>query len=291
MTLLLVFAVLIAIASAWFLARPLRAEPVAMNENGDPLIQLRDRLLAQLREIDVESGDRNIDATVAADERRRLEAELAQVLKSLAATKSADADAPAASGRRLWLPTVITLAIGLPLVSAGIYFARNSETLAQLGQGPTVAGGQVPPMVLQMVARLEARLAEQPADPKGWAQLARAYSVLGRASEARQAYARAYDLAPKDQEILSAYGEFLLSLDPGRPSPEAVTLFQKLYALDPENPAALWTLGLVAYHEQKFAQSVKYWERLLKQLPPDSEATPEIKHAIETARAQAKKSK
>ena len=77
-------AVLIAAVTVWYMARPL-ARP-AMPDSGeqrDQLQQLRERLLVQLNELDIEEGDRNIDTDVVSDERRRLEAELARTLHEL----------------------------------------------------------------------------------------------------------------------------------------------------------------------------------------------------------------
>jgi cytochrome c-type biogenesis protein CcmH len=287
MILLLVLAALMALLTVWFLSRSLHTPPLAVTEQGDALIQLRDRLLAQLREIDVEAGDRNVDPAVAADERAHLEAELAQVLRELDATNvRAGASEPSISSRRMLLPAAIALVVILPLASAGLYFVKNAATLAQLEQVQSIAGGEIPPMVLEMVARLERRLAEQPGDPRGWAQLGRAYAVLGREREARAAYVRAYELAPKDKEIMGAYAAFLMSIDPAQPPAEAIAIFKKLHALDPLHPGALWALGLVAYHEQKFGQAVKYWEQLLKQLPPDSDVAPQVQQAVDMARSQ-----
>ncbi len=283
---LLAVAALIAVLTVWFLARPLRRAATAPKEDRQALMALRDRLLAQLREIDVETGDRNIDANVAADERQRLEAELAKTLKGLDAADVGGANVAATSSKHLWLPTVIVLAIALPLASAGLYFAKNRTMLAQLAQAQAPAGEGIPPMVLEMVARLEKRLAEQPSDPQGWARLGRAYAVLGRTADAQQAYARAQQLAPGDVEILNAYAVFLISLDPSRASPEAVAIFAKLLALKPQHPGALWALGLAAYQQQQFGQAVKYWERLERQLPPNSDVAAELKHALDSARAE-----
>ncbi|MFL6647803.1 MAG: tetratricopeptide repeat protein, partial [Sulfurifustaceae bacterium] len=219
MTGLLIAALLITAATIWLLARPLRASGVQATEDREALVQLRDRLIAQLRELAVEAGDRNMDATVAAEERQRLEAELAAVLKDLDRAPGAVAGMPtAAPQRRLWLATVIVLAIALPLVSAGFYLGKNGPVLAavsELQSSVVTADGQrVPPMVLQMVKRLEKRLAEQPNDAKGWARLGRAYEVLGRQAEAEQAFARAYKLAPKDEDVLLAYASFYFARDP-----------------------------------------------------------------------------
>lgn len=294
MTGLLFAALLITAATIWLLARPLRTGGVQVTEDREALLQLRDRLVAQLRELEVEAGDRNMDATVATEERQRLEVELAAVLKDLDRVPATNAaTAPAApSSRRLWLTTVIVLAIALPLVSAGFYLGKNGPVLAEVSQLQsavvTANGQRVPPMVLQMIGRLEKRLAEQPNDPKGWARLGRAYEVLGRQADAEQAYARAYKLAPNDQEVLLAYASFYYGRDPGNPSPQAIDLFVKLNALNPKDPTTLWVLGLASYNNKKFAQALKYWEPLLAMLPPQNEATETVRRAVEAARTQGK---
>lgn len=282
-----VAALLVALAAAWFIARPLRRPPAsaAAEEPREVLVQLRDRLLAQLQELEVESADRNIDPTVAGDERQRLEAELAQVLKRLDAP--ARTEAGAAAPRALWAAVLVALAVGLPLVAAGLYFTHQGAVLTQLGEIEALAHGEVPPVVRDMVARLEQRLAEQPNDPQGWARLGRAYAVLGRPAEAKRAYAQALALAPGDIEITAAYADFLLSLSPTRPSAQTVALFRKVHAADPTHPGALWALGVAAYQDGQFEQAADYWAQLRAQLPPGHELTGELERAIAATRARA----
>lgn len=296
-------AALIAGVTVWFLARAVRGVPAQPAlEDRDAMAQLRDRLLAQLRELDVEEGDRNVDANIAADERRRLEAELAQVLRDL--EQSTDVPSAKATGEssQLWLATVFILALTVPLVSASLYFLKNGRTLTQLSQArsgtdndnaqaSSTTNQAVPPVVYKMVARLEKRLKEQPNDARGWARLGRSYQVLGRQDDAHQAYARAYQLAPNDTEVVAAYAGFLMSSSPSHLSAETVAVFRKLHTLDPRHPGALWALGFAAYQDRQFKQAVKYWEQLLAVLPPDNEAVAELRHALGVARAEAAKAK
>lgn len=284
MTVLIVLAALVVGATVWFIAWPLKRPRVALREGTTQLVQLRDRLLVQLNELDVETGDRNMDPAVVADERRRVEAELAQTLKELERCEE-NPKADRQETRSLWGAAVIVLALAVPLLAGGLYYVTNRATLAQLPEvGGATAG--LPPMVMEMVARLEQRLAQQPDDPEGWARLGRAYQVLERWEEARAAYARAHKLAPNDAEILSAYAGFLVSENPGDPSPEAVALFRRLHQMEPEHPGALWVLGLASYNASEFKQAVRYWESLLKILPPGSEVEPQVRRAIDTARGQ-----
>ena len=285
MTILAVMAVLILAVSVWFLARPVtRPAGAVSGEEQHELLQQRGRLLTQLSDLDIETADRNMDAAVIGDERQRLEAELAQVLRqleSLAPAAAVSADALPARTRRM---TLIALAVLLPVVAIGLYAGKQAKTVEQLSQlGP---GGQPDPF--KMVARLEKRLESTPDDPAGWARLGRSYAVLERFDDAKRAYAKATQLAPDDVAILTDYATLLISENPRQPSKETLAAFTRLYQLNPKHPGALWVLGLDAFNNGKYKQAIKHWEALLKELPPDAEVAPQVRHVVEQARAKAK---
>jgi cytochrome c-type biogenesis protein CcmH len=274
---LAVVALLIAAATAWYLARPL-AHVVVMDdrERQNQLQQLRDRLLVQLDELDVEEGDRNIDTAVLADERNRLEAELAAVLHELETPKGTNKKKKAkAESRRGWAIALVVLGVVLPLSATGLYALNQRPILAYLANPEAPADTSVPPMVMEMIARLENRLAEKPDDADGWHRLGRAYAVLDRGEAASAAYARAYKLTPDNPELVAEYAAFLYEGDPQNTGGQVFGLFSRLHQLDPENRDALWFLGFAAYQKGDHKQALGYWDRLLKSLPADS---PEAEH-------------
>jgi cytochrome c-type biogenesis protein CcmH len=274
---LAVVALLIAAATAWYLARPLVHTVVTDDrERRHQLAQLRDRLLVQLDELDVEEGDRNIDTGVLADERSRLEAELARVLRELEPPKSKGGKKKAQQeSRRAWAIALVVFGIVLPLSAAGLYALYQRPILAYLSNPEAPADASMPPDVMKMVERLEKRLAEQPDDAAGWFRLGRTYAVLGRGEAANAAYARAYQLAPDDPQVVAEYAAFLYEGDPQNTGGQVFGLFSRLHQLDPENRDALWFLGFAAHQKGDHKQALGYWERLLKSLPADS---PEAEH-------------
>jgi cytochrome c-type biogenesis protein CcmH len=274
---LAVVALLIAAATAWYLARPLAYAVVTDDrERQHQLQQLRDRLLVQLNELDVEEGDRNIDTAVLADERNRLEAELARVLRELESPKSKGRKKKTQQeSRRAWVIALAVFGIVLPLSAAGLYALYQRPVLAYLSNPEAPADASVPPMVMEMIARLEERLSGQPDDADGWFRLGRAYAVLGRGEAANAAYARAYKLTPDNPELVAEYAAFLYEGDPQNTSGQVFGLFSRLHKLDPENRDALWFLGFAAYQKGDHKQALGYWDRLLKSLPADS---PEAEH-------------
>jgi cytochrome c-type biogenesis protein CcmH len=257
---LLGLAIAIAAAGMWFLLRPLvRGTHAGSREDYFQLQTVRDRLLTQLNELDLEERDRNMDAGTAADERARLEAELADVLKKLEALAPEATPGQAEHGRskKLWRWVVVALALGVPSVAAGLFLLNLTVPLTQLpelAQAPAPGTGMPDPM--QMVARLEQRLQQNPDDVQGWLRLGRSYAVLGRIDDARMAYDHAYTQLPKGYE--------------------------------PDSAEGYWFLGLAAYNRGENKQAIALWKKLLAAMPPESDAAQQLQHVIAEAEKKQK---
>ena len=292
MVMLILLAVVLLGTTIWWLSRPLRASSVAgvePNARAD-LELLRDRLLAQMNELDAERADRGIDPAIAQDEEDRLALELADVLRRLEALSPTGSTTALNSGSGRSIRPALALTV-LLLLGAGLYAVLNAGNLqgfwlaAQSGDASTA---RVPPMVFEMVARLEKRLAEQPDDATGWARLGRSYNVMQKPDKAMNAYARAYALAPDNLEVISEYAWLLFNRNPGETTGLVNELYQRLYRLEPNHPDALWFLGFASYQQGQFRQTLSYWERLLKLLPPQDPGREHLKQAIASARTKAK---
>lgn len=64
---------------------------------------------------------------------------------------------------------------------------------------------------------------------------------------------------------------------------EIINLFQLALDLDPDQVTALGSLGIIAFEASDYPQAVRFWTRMLAQLPPGSEQA----KAIETGIARA----
>lgn len=272
-------------ASVWYLARPLAVASAAdTGEERFQLQQVRDRLMAQLNELDAEARDKSMDATTVEDERTRLEAELAQVLRQIETFTPPASAATGVPGRSVWLSALLIMGILLAAGGGGLYYYNQRELLTFLAGGG--ARSNLPPQAMEMVARLEKRLAENPDDAAGWARLGRSYAVMGRAGEARSAYARALTLAPDNVEALAEFAWLLFSENPQNTQGEVFGLYQRLNRLQPDNQDALWFLGVASYQRNDRAQAIRFWERLLKTFPAQSQGADQVRAAIAKARAR-----
>jgi cytochrome c-type biogenesis protein CcmH len=287
MTALFILAALLLAITIWWLSQPLRrAAALSMASERADLEQLRDRLVAQLNELDAERADRGIDSAVAQDEELRLSAELAAALKRLEAlAPSAAATAAMLPRRTAWLTTA-TLATALLLIGGGLYAWQNAGNVQGflLAASSGADSARVPPMVFDMVAKLEKRLAAQPNDAEGWARLGRSYVVLERKDKALAAYAKAYALAPDNVAVLSDYAWLVFNENPGATTGLVATLYNRLNQLEPAHPDALWFIGFAAYQQGDYRQAIALWERLLKLLPAEDAGREHLKQAIASAR-------
>ncbi len=143
--------------------------------------------------------------------------------------------------------------------------------------------GERKDMIRAMVARLAARMETSPTDLDGWLRLARAYSVLGEADKAADAYDHAAALKPGEIGIVMQGAEALLAgLKPTDPIPaRAVALLRQVEIVAPDQPEVLWYLGLAAARDAKPDLARGYWTRLRNQLPANGGDAKTINAAIE----------
>jgi len=123
-----------------------------------------------------------------------------------------------------------------------------------------------------MVARLEARLQDEPDDGEGWMRLGRAKQVLGDLAASRMAYENAVRVLPDNVEALTALAQVIGEEADEEVLPdEALVLYQRVLSLDPQMAEALWFLGLDASQRGNRDEARDYWQRLLARMPPGSE--------------------
>lgn len=235
----------------------------------------------QLAELERDFAAGSLDRADYEESRRELQRRL---LEDAGAEEAALALASPAR-RSAWL-----IGLGLPLAAALIYFAiGNIPALSpENRQGSQITAEQIE----DMVAKLAERMAQNPdADPKGWIMLARSYKAMGRYEEATQAFDKAGRLVDEDAHLLSEYAEALALATGGSLRGRPSELLARALKLDPNFPDALVLAGTAAYEREDYAAAAAYWERLLKQLPADSEDAKSLAESIDKAKVAARKQK
>lgn len=197
------------------------------------------------------------------------------------------------------------LGVGLALVAVifylrvgtpeGITNAATATTASMPAAAPAaapsgMAGGERSQEQIEAnVAALAKRLQANPSDAQGWTMLARSYSSLGRYGEAAGAYARLTELSPNDADLWAEYA-FTLAMASGRKlEGKPMELIDHALKIDPNNPRALGLAANAAFEAKEYQKAIDYWQRILKQVPGDSEITKTLQARIDEAKAQQNK--
>lgn len=143
---------------------------------------------------------------------------------------------------------------------------------AQIAAAAKLTPEQRAAMVTSMVAQLAAKLKAAPNNLPGWLELARAYTVMGERDKAADAYDHAAKLDPKNPDLPRQEAAMLLAGQKLETplAPRVVALLNRVEALAPNDPEALWYLGLAAAQAHDPAKAEAYWQRLLAALPADA---------------------
>lgn len=181
-----------------------------------------------------------------------------------------------------------------PLLGALIYLRIGEPAALTIAQDEVAAPDEALPqderreMVNAMVERLAARLDTDPDDPQGWRMLARSYAVLGELENAAAAWREALARSEGSGEDWRAYAGVLLAMresetSPVRPETRAALL--KVIETRPDDPLALFFLGLAASQNDAPADAVDYWTRLRERLPENAPILAQLDAQIEAAQA------
>lgn len=224
----------------------------------------------RLAELERDASNGTLSGSDLAEAREELQR---QLLDDTAAAEVAVADGFSRRGG-------IAIALLVPLIAVALY--------ALLGSPATVLPEEVQVQratadMEQMVAKLAAKLEQNPDNPQGWAMLARSYKSLGRWDEAERAFGRIGPELDRNAELLAEYAEMLVQKNQGfaeRPS----ELIQQALRLEPNNMLALFLGGGDAFARGRYAEAAALWDRLLPQLEPGSEDARMVESSIAKAR-------
>jgi len=177
--------------------------------------------------------------------------------------------------------TAIGLCIFIILISSGLYFSLGDfvRVAERSAEQPVTQEG-----VEKMVAEFAAKMEKDPGNLEGWAMLARSYRIMGRNQDAAKAYARAGNFIDSDPQLLADYADVLAANANGSFVGKPLQLINQALKLDPNNLMALWLSGTVSYNSGNYKAAVKTWEKLVNQMPPDTDDARAIQGSIAEAR-------
>lgn len=181
-------------------------------------------------------------------------------------------------GRRLPL----ALAVLVPAVALGLYLHWGASDALRLREQLAVA----PKNMDEVIERLEETVRLQPDQAEAWYFLGRTYMAQQRPQDAAPAFARAAELAGRQPELLGQWAQALYFAAGQKFTEQVRSLSEEALKLDPNEVTTLGLLGIAAFEEQRYADAMGYWQRLVAVLEPGDPSRQAIEGGIARAREQ-----
>ena len=266
----------------WFVIPPLISKKTTESVKSEELnIAIYRQKLAEL-----DKNEENLSEVQIKQAREELEQGLLQDVSITTATGQAVSLSP-----RLQYQIAAMVGVLIPVVALLLYAELSPPQWTQLVEYDPAATAQARanlPSIDAMVSKLEAKLRENPTDPKGWALLGRSYFVMGRYGEAANSYAQASKLSgEKDVDVLTDQAEAVAMNNNGNLEGQAAQLIGRALALKPDHPKALWLAGTAAFQAGKYLHAIRHWESLYNMHPDkNNEGAQVLQKQIAEARAR-----
>ncbi|HDL6767973.1 TPA: c-type cytochrome biogenesis protein CcmI [Yersinia enterocolitica] len=198
--------------------------------------------------------------------------------------------------RWVLLPGVVILVV----VSVGLYVKTGGLAQVQAwhqveAQMPElrarVANERAEPLTMEEVARLglglRTSLQQDSGNVNDWMMLGRVGMALNNATTATQAFAKAYQLAPDNDDVRLGYAEVLTRSNDPQDNQLATKMLRTMVGQDHTNLRAMSLLAFNAFEQGDFKQAIGAWEVMLKLLPAGDSRVEVIKRSIAQAKSQA----
>ena len=127
-----------------------------------------------------------------------------------------------------------------------------------------------------------------PTEADGLRRTAEELRLARRFNEARDAYQKLVKASPNDVDAWADLADAQAAASNGDLRSARASI-ERARAIDPKHPKALWLKASLELEDQHYAEAGQLWERLLSQLPPDSNDARIVRANLDEARALAAK--
>ncbi|MEI7367292.1 c-type cytochrome biogenesis protein CcmI [Pectobacterium sp. 1950-15] len=145
------------------------------------------------------------------------------------------------------------------------------------------------PLTIEEVARLglglRSQLEAQPDNPQDWWMLGRIAGLLNNYDMSVQAFARAYQLDPKNTDLALDYADLLSRSTDPRDSQRGGDMLRELMNSGSTNVRVLSLLAFNAYEAQRYQDAIDAWQTMLMLLPQNDTRRAVIERSVAQAKA------
>ncbi len=278
MTGFVVAAALLVLAALWFVLPPLLRR---QHQHDDVEAALRLPVYRQqLAELVAERSAGSLSEQQYQEAKRELERRVLDEYQPQKVTQIQVVPA-----RRSWLLPAIVGTLMIAVVIAMYAVLGAPALLTKPAPGDLRLDNITEQQFSVMAQRIAQHLKRNPNDLRGWAMLGRSYQMLGRLTDAAQAYGRAAIIAPDNAEVLAEYAGALALSKNNSFAGEPSQLLAQALKLNPDSPRALMLSGAAAFQRSDYQSAIGLWQQLQKVMPKDAEYAQQVADGIAQARA------
>ena len=262
-------AVMVAVASIAVLM-PLYRRPGDVEKVGDHEAAIyRD----QLSEVDKDVERGLIDAAEAGAAR-------AEIARRLIRAADGAGSRKAGSGVRRRQAAALTVILGVPLATVGLYLYTGQPGLPD---APLSARLSAPPAerdLPTLIANVEAHLTVNPDDASGWAVIAPVYVSVGRYDDAVIAFRNIVRLSGSTVQTELNLGEAIVRANDGLVTEDARQAFHRALDDDPQSVGAQYYLAVGQAQQGNPQAAAASLRRLIAQGPEDAAWIPQFEQMV-----------
>ncbi len=215
----------------------------------------------QLSEVDAEEARGVISSSEAEAARTEVSRRLLAVAGTGDRAKSISANRPEGHAPALAL---VCAFVCVPLISGALYLTYGSPNLPDNPLAARLNPSTDDQKVGPLMARVEARLRQFPADGRGWEVLAPVYMRQQRFAEAADAFSNALRLLGETPERFANFGIATVLADEGVVSETARKALQNAIKGNPDLMEAQFWLVVAKEQDGSFKEAASDWRALLK---------------------------
>lgn len=206
-----------------------------------------------------------------------------EISRRLLAAADAESAVPAMPNTRARRTVAVAALVGLPLVAIACYLPLGSPRLADapLEARVRLPGASEP--LDNLVAQVEAHLAKNPTDGRGWSVLAPVLARLGRFDDAVKAYGNSIASNGERADRRADLGEAMAAAANGVITAQAKAEFERAVALDGTDAKARYFLGVAAAQDGRAEDAVAIWRAMLATAPAEAPWRPQVQAALARA--------
>jgi cytochrome c-type biogenesis protein CcmH len=210
----------------------------------------------QLREIEADSAAGRLPAAESVAARAELARELLRQQREAEGRGSAPAAAlpayvlPGATGLAVLIAFATYAFLGSPGLPSQPFAARADAAAQSVDLGDAIR-------------QVEARLAGNPGDLKGWQVIAPVYMQSGQFAKAEHAFRQILALAPPTADAETDLAEALMMQHGGAATGEAADLLHRAGTLDPRHVRSRFYLAAEATRQKDYPSAVAQWSAVI----------------------------